>query len=377
VSRFHATPRRRAAKRGRPRRSYELLTCGWRGHVLAGADAADVGGADSALAREGDGVRWHRCLRCDSWLALEAPRPPARERVPERHEIELPLRGKPLPRQDRAAADRCRPGAAFPDPGTLAVAVFCLRGPSRRAAREVLQDPRRPPERGRWGPVQTSKTGVLHELDHLFTLQTTSLDLLGAVLAAYALLEGVEAVFLWKQKRWAEYLTFVATTVLLPVEIYELAGRVSWFKLVAFLVNLVVVVYLIYAKRLFGCAAATRSISRSASRALGWGAIERATPPAATASPGRLLQTLARLAHQRDRLREDDRHHRTDLLGLRLGAALEVDAVDAATVNVDGELDRVVGPGESLLALHLIGRTRPCGAEARPRRRRGRRIRLP
>ena len=121
--------------------------------------------------------------------------------------------------------------------------------------------------------------------DHLFTLQTTSLDLLGAVLAAYALLEGVEAVFLWKQKRWAEYLTFVATTVLLPVEIYELAGRVSWFKLVAFLVNLAVVVYLIYAKRLFGVRGGYKVDLQERERALGWGAIERATPPSATASP--------------------------------------------------------------------------------------------
>jgi uncharacterized membrane protein (DUF2068 family) len=253
--------------------------------VLAGADAADVGGADSALAREGDGVRWHRCLRCDSWLALEAPRPPARERVPERHEIELPLRGKPL--RDKIvlrliAVDRA---LHFLILGTLAVAVFVFA-----AHRDAL--------RGRFyriladlqsgvggGPVQTSKTGVLHELDHLFTLQTTSLDLLGAVLAAYALLEGVEAVFLWRQKRWAEYLTFVATTVLLPLEIYELVGRVSWFKLVAFLVNLAVVVYLIYAKRLFGVRGGYKVDLQERERALGWGAIERATPPRGASTP--------------------------------------------------------------------------------------------
>ena len=53
--------------------------------------------------RETGGVRWHRCLRCDSWLPLAAAGTPAREHPPERDEIELPLRGPPAARQDRAA----------------------------------------------------------------------------------------------------------------------------------------------------------------------------------------------------------------------------------------------------------------------------------
>ena len=42
-------------------------------------------------------MRWHRCLRCDSWLPLD-PAPDRRRatRPPDRDEIELPLRGKPL-----------------------------------------------------------------------------------------------------------------------------------------------------------------------------------------------------------------------------------------------------------------------------------------
>ena len=38
-----------------------------------------------------------------------------------------------------------------------------------------------------------------------------------------------------------------------------------------------------------------------------------------------LLKPRARLAHERDRLGEDQRHHRADLFGLRLGVALQVD----------------------------------------------------
>ena len=41
--------------------------------------------------------------------------------------------------------------------------------------------------------------------------------------SATALLEGIEAVGLWYQRRWAEYLTFLVTASLLPFEIYEIA----------------------------------------------------------------------------------------------------------------------------------------------------------
>lgn len=45
--------------------------------------------------------------------------------------------------------------------------------------------------------------------------------LLGGALFAYAALFLVEAVGLWLQKRWAEWLTVVATATLIPPEIYE------------------------------------------------------------------------------------------------------------------------------------------------------------
>ncbi len=45
--------------------------------------------------------------------------------------------------------------------------------------------------------------------------------LLGGALFAYAALFLVEAVGLWMQKRWAEWLTVVATATLIPPEVYE------------------------------------------------------------------------------------------------------------------------------------------------------------
>ena len=63
---------------------------------------------------------------------------------------------------------------------------------------------------------------------------------------------GIEAVGLWYQRRWAEYLTFLVTTSLLPLEIYEIATRTTALKVIAFVINVAVVVYLLFAKRLFG-----------------------------------------------------------------------------------------------------------------------------
>ena len=73
--------------------------------------------------------------------------------------------------------------------------------------------------------------------------------------------------------------------------------------------------------------------------------------PARTAP---LLQALTRLAHERDRVGEDHRHDRADLLGLLIDRSLDVDAVDRRDGHLDRELDRVVGPDEALLGLHRL-----------------------
>ena len=95
------------------------------------------------------------------------------------------------------------------------------------------------------------------------------------------------------------------------------------------------------------------------------GPIAAAVPAAATAaaSAGRLLEARAGLAHERDGLGEDDRHHAADLVRLLLGRALDVDAVDRRHRQVDGELDRVVGPRQSLRALHLVRELRHAALE--------------
>ena len=70
---------------------------------------------------------------------------------------------------------------------------------------------------------------------------------LGAML--YGSLFTVEGVGLWKGKRWAEYLTVIATSLLLPFELYELVHRPSVWKAAGIVVNLAIVAYLAYLLR--------------------------------------------------------------------------------------------------------------------------------
>jgi uncharacterized membrane protein (DUF2068 family) len=128
------------------------------------------------------------------------------------------------------------------------------------------------------GPVHSTTGSVEHELTRLFAISTRNLEITGVVLSAYALLEGVEAVGLWLGLRWAEYLTFVATTVLVPFEVYEIVRRPTALKAITLVVNLAIVVYLIYAKRLFGIRGGARALADIRAADAGWPAIELATP---------------------------------------------------------------------------------------------------
>lgn len=62
------------------------------------------------------------------------------------------------------------------------------------------------------------------------------------IYSAIFLTEGVGLAF---RKRWAEYFTIIVTASLLPLEIYELARRVTWPRSLALLINLAVVAYLV------------------------------------------------------------------------------------------------------------------------------------
>ena len=60
----------------------------------------------------------------------------------------------------------------------------------------------------------------------------------------YSALQLTEGIGLWLEKRWAEFLTVIATSCLIPVEIYEIFAHFTWLRVGALLVNVFVVWYL-------------------------------------------------------------------------------------------------------------------------------------
>jgi uncharacterized membrane protein (DUF2068 family) len=93
---------------------------------------------------------------------------------------------------------------------------------------------------------------LLGLIQQSFTLNPRTLLYLAAGLAVYAVIELIEAVGLWLGQRWGEYFAMVATSVFLPYEIYDLTVKITWLRVGAFLVNLLLVIYLVWTKRLFG-----------------------------------------------------------------------------------------------------------------------------
>ncbi|WP_306191779.1 DUF2127 domain-containing protein [Streptomyces sp. MK5] len=109
---------------------------------------------------------------------------------------------------------------------------------------------------------------VVGTIQKTFGYKHSTLLLLAGVLLVYALIELVEAVGLWYAKRWAEYLTVVATAAFLPLEIYELTEHISAVKITTLALNVLAVLYIALAKRLFGLRGGRRAFDeerRSAS----------------------------------------------------------------------------------------------------------------
>jgi uncharacterized membrane protein (DUF2068 family) len=278
--------------RRRRQLDWELITCGVQGHVLVGREAAAARLQDAVVVRDLGDVRWHRCLRCDCWVPLPVPVHAKSEHPPDRSQIIIPPRGKAL--HDRIvlrliALDRI---VHFLVLGLLGAAVLAFAA-NRATLHDTFYRVLTALQGGvAGGPVQTTgHVGIVRDLDRLFSYRTGTLREVGLALVAYAALEGIEAIGLWFARRWAEYLTFVATTILLPLEIYEIIHGGTVLKVIGFLINLAVVVYLLLKKRLFGLRGGGDADAAERARDMSWEQIERATLATPTPDPTTAVAT--------------------------------------------------------------------------------------
>src|SRR3979411_2573025 len=74
----------------------------------------------------------------------------------------------------------------------------------------------------------------------------------------------------------------VATSVFIPYEIYDLTVKITWLRVAAFVVNLLLVIYLVWTKRLFGARGGKRAYD---ARLRAESVIQVEQPALAAASP--------------------------------------------------------------------------------------------
>lgn len=222
---------------------WNLRTCARRSHLTYAPVEPAL--RDRLHARTPAGEAW-RCLRCGAFVpgrphgsgpAAEAP---------------LVLRGHVL-RQlfilRLLAVERGVRGVLL-----LGLGYGILRFSSSEASlRQVFESklPLVTPLADGFG-YDLDQSPVVATIRNVFALRPATLVWAGVAVLAYAAVQLLEAVGLWLNRRWGEYLTVVATSAFLPLEIYELTERVTAVRVGALIINIAAVIYLIVAKRLFG-----------------------------------------------------------------------------------------------------------------------------
>ncbi len=96
----------------------------------------------------------------------------------------------------------------------------------------------------------TLNHALLDRIQSLLHVSSSNLRLLAFAITGLAVVSAVEAFALWQAKRWGEYFAMIVTSLGLPFEVYELSKAVTVTKLVLFALNLLLVGYLVYTRRL-------------------------------------------------------------------------------------------------------------------------------
>jgi len=229
----------------RPLKSFDWSSrsCGLHGHATYAPSEPDL--AARLQATTPSGHAW-RCLRCGTYVLGEPQGSGRADDAP------IVLRGNAL--RDALvlrllAVERCLKGLLLV---ALAYGIWRFDG-SRAALQKVFAEylPALKPLASKLS-IDLQETGPVHLIQQAFTAKHSTLLLVAGGVLLYGTLQLTEAVGLWLMKRWGEYVAAVATTLFIPLEVYELIEKVTWLRVGALVVNLFAIAYLVSTKRLFG-----------------------------------------------------------------------------------------------------------------------------
>jgi uncharacterized membrane protein (DUF2068 family) len=222
---------------------WNLRTCGRRGHVTYAPTEEDLRARLHATTPVG--AAW-RCLRCGDFVLGEPRQSGPAENAP------IVLRGRAL--RDAIilrilSFERFAKGVLVLLAGYGVIRFRTNRDAVQRAFDESLPLLKPLADKIGWNLDDSS---VVHTIRTVIEAESNMLLYVALGLILYGVLQLIEGTGLWLLKRWGEYFAVVATSLGLPIEIYELTEKISSFRIGALVVNVAAVLYILLSKRLFG-----------------------------------------------------------------------------------------------------------------------------
>jgi uncharacterized membrane protein (DUF2068 family) len=220
---------------------WNLFGCAQRGHATYAPDESEL--RDRLRTGTPAGEAW-RCLRCGSFVAGTTPGHGPAADAP------LIKRGKELRSELILRVFAVERLLRFLVLGAAAYGIWRFR--EDRAGVQRAFNNLMPALQSLYKDLgfDINHSKLIGLVNDSFKLSPRFLMWLAIGVGAYALIEMVESIGLWLGRRWGEYFAMIATSVFLPYEIYDLTAKVTWLRLGALFINVLLVAYLIWSRRL-------------------------------------------------------------------------------------------------------------------------------
>jgi uncharacterized membrane protein (DUF2068 family) len=229
---------------------WNLYRCSRAGHITYAPDEPEI--REHVHARTADGDLW-QCVRCGTYVAGPAQKSGKVEQAP------VVRRGKEIRSEIILRLFAIERFIRFIVFAALAYGVFWF-GRSHQSLQHAFNHDL-PYFRTLFHQLgfNIDRSGIVGVFRSVLHVSKTRLHELAAGLGAFAVVELVEGVGLWLAKRWGEYFAALVTALGLPYEIYDLTAKITATRIILFVLNLALVLYLILTKRLFGARGGKRA----------------------------------------------------------------------------------------------------------------------